>query len=186
MLEVQVRQLGKLKPRGIKRGAQSLLDSGSPGSVPTALDSWTSAPPMCHTALGCSAPLDPDCGWRGLARKSQLARASTNSCPPVLSAIQCKVVGRNFRLSYPTLQLWEAATGTDNAFVWIRKAQHSSGWEKPHARAWEQCRGSMSALLCFCPEALVQSPTHATIQNNSISLWRSLLSSSVKWEQHRW
>lgn len=117
MLEVEVRQLGKLKPRGIKHGAQSLLDTGGPGSMPTALDSWTSAPPMCYTGLGCSGPLDPDCGCRGLARKSLLARASTNSCPPVLSTMQCWVVGRNFRLSYPTLQLWEAATGTDNAFV---------------------------------------------------------------------
>lgn len=98
MLEVEMRQLGKLKPRGINHGAQSLLDSGGPGSVPTALDSWTSASPMCHTALGCSGPLDPNCGWRGLARKSRLARASTNSCPPVLSTIQCRVVGRNFRL----------------------------------------------------------------------------------------
>lgn len=72
MLQVEVGQQGKLKPREIKHGASSLWDSSGRGSMPTASNAQARTPHVYHAARAALAPLTliVDGGW-GAARKSR-------------------------------------------------------------------------------------------------------------------
>lgn len=116
MLQVEVGQQGKLKPRDIKHGAWSLWDSSGRGSMPTASNAQARTPHMYQAARAALAPLTlivdgVGGGQRGRAGEPARAKAAILRCEHHASVCWSSVVditpqggGEDFQalLSNPT------------------------------------------------------------------------------------
>ena len=166
LLDVEVRQLGRWKPRESKHVVPSPGFSGGPGSMPRAFDSQTSAPsPMTLPR----AALWPWRAWGGA--EEPVSQGAPQPRPPVRAPGGTRRVGFHGGRHRPGWREGSSGSCIPASAPFCELGElHIPQQRSNSARAgtWEQYSGCLSVPLCLCRGALAQGPTRATLQGSLI------------------